>query len=396
MAIVDLWLNSRELLEDKHVQQIIAFSGSGRLLDRSTTSTEFRHFLDQIPSGILARYADECLKDSFKDSGLVLQDIINQVGKRLGFQVDYGRYRGSQSEIGADGVWLFPEGHSIVVEIKTTDAYRINLNTIAGYSKALVRNGQILQDASSVLIVVGREDTGDLEAQIRGSRFAWTMRLISVDALLRLMALKESVEDPQIIRRIYDILIPREFTKLDEIIDILFSTAEDVKQVETEVEEQVEAEVSRKPKFIPSDFHSAVMVRVQAYLGWNLLKRSRAAYSTPEGDKAVICSVSKEYQISQEQTGYWFSYHPHQQAFFKKAGDGYLILGCGAENNVLAIPFQDLESWLEGMNMTDKGNRFYWHIHIHREGKLFMLHRKKAWDRIDLTKYLVTSSSDHM
>jgi len=35
-----------------------------------------------------------------------------------------------------------------------------------------------------VLIVVGRQDTGELEAQIRGSRHAWDIRLISAEALL--------------------------------------------------------------------------------------------------------------------------------------------------------------------------------------------------------------------
>jgi hypothetical protein len=51
----------------------------------------------------------------------------------------------------------------------------------------LITSGQLKEDQSSILIVVGREDTGDLEAQIRGSRHAWDVRLISVDALLRLM-----------------------------------------------------------------------------------------------------------------------------------------------------------------------------------------------------------------
>ena len=87
----------------------------------------------------------------------------------------------------------------------------------------------ISEKESSVLIVVGRKDTGDLEAQIRGSRFAWNIRLISVDALSRLMSLKEEFENPEIIKRISSILIPREFTKLDEIINLVFSTAEDVK-----------------------------------------------------------------------------------------------------------------------------------------------------------------------
>lgn len=97
----------------------------------------------------------------------------------------------------------------------------------------MIEEDRITEDASSILFVVGREDTGDFEAQIRGSRHAWDVRLISIDSLLRLVQLKESVDDPQIIQRICEILIPKEFTRLDHIVDIVFFTAEDAKQ-ETE------------------------------------------------------------------------------------------------------------------------------------------------------------------
>jgi len=79
-----------------------------------------------------------------------------------------------------------------------------------------------------MLVVVGRQDTGDLEAQIRGSRFAWDMRVISVDALLRMLKLKEEVEDPSLLKRIHNILIPHEFTRLDPIIEIAFAAVADV------------------------------------------------------------------------------------------------------------------------------------------------------------------------
>ena len=39
--------------------------------------------------------------------------------------------------------------------------------------------GNLVIPDSSMLIVVGGEDTGDLEAQIRGSRYAWDIRLVS-------------------------------------------------------------------------------------------------------------------------------------------------------------------------------------------------------------------------
>jgi hypothetical protein len=54
----------------------------------------------------------------------------------------------------------------LLVEVKTTDAYRIPLNTIAGYRERLIDNKEFDEDGSSILIVVGRNDTGELEAQI--------------------------------------------------------------------------------------------------------------------------------------------------------------------------------------------------------------------------------------
>ena len=58
------------------------------------------------------------------------------------------------------------------MEVKTTDTYRIDLDTLAGYRRALIQGGSITEERASLLIVVGREDTGDLEAPIRGSRHA--------------------------------------------------------------------------------------------------------------------------------------------------------------------------------------------------------------------------------
>jgi hypothetical protein len=183
LSILTIWKTSQELLHEKSVKQIIAIAGDGKLTDGSATSQEFRAFLAEVPSEQLARYANECLSDSFQDSGLVLQDIVNEVGRRLGFGVTYGRYRGKTGAIGNDGLWALPNEHKIVVEVKTTDAYRIDLNVVAQYRKELFREGKATEESSSILVVVGRKDTGDLEAQIRGSPYAWDMRLISVDGL---------------------------------------------------------------------------------------------------------------------------------------------------------------------------------------------------------------------
>lgn len=271
MSLTDFWERSKDELQAKSVQQIITIAGDGNLTDGSLTSEEFRSFLSNISTDLIQKYTDQCLQDSFSGSGFVLQDIVNQIGQRLGFMVTYGRYRGTTAHIGYDGLWKFPKGHTIVLEVKTTDAYRIDLNKLSDYRKELIKNETITEKESSVLIVVGRKDTGDLEAQIRGSRYAWDMRLISVDALMRLMLLKQQVEDPAIIQRIYDILVPREFTKLDEIVEIVFSTAEDIK--EEEPTDEPETEPTRTPRFVPVAFHQACVDRIETHLETTLINK---------------------------------------------------------------------------------------------------------------------------
>ena len=120
-----------------------------------------------------------------------------------------------------------PLGPQIVVEVKTSDAYRINLDTVANYRECLIRETRI-SDISSILLVVGRQDTGDLEAQIRGSKHAWDTRVISAESLINLVKIKESADEDTTITKIRSLLTPFEYTRLDNIIDIMFTATRDV------------------------------------------------------------------------------------------------------------------------------------------------------------------------
>ena len=227
MVLSDLWKTSREALEGKHVQQIMGFAGDGRLLDGSDSSADFRQFLALVPSSMLATYALECITSKFDGSGFALQDIVNQVGERLGFSVEYGCYRGTHGKPGHDGLWLVGDGRAIITEVKTTAAYTVNLATQIGYRKQLAdAREDVDAESTSILLVVGRQDTSSLEAQIRGSRYAWDIRMISVEALLRLLDLQERLDDPDMFQKVTRILIPQESTKVDSIINLVFSTAE--------------------------------------------------------------------------------------------------------------------------------------------------------------------------
>jgi len=119
MSLTQLWQQSGDQLSNKRVQQIIAIAGEGKLRDGSVTSIEFREFLSQVFSDFLRRYSEECLKEPFSDSGFALQDIINQVGRRLGFVVTDGRYHGARGENGYDPPSNDARGLSIAVSAWT-------------------------------------------------------------------------------------------------------------------------------------------------------------------------------------------------------------------------------------------------------------------------------------
>ena len=390
MALIDLWKSSRAELQEKRIDQIIAISGDVKLRDSDGPDSELRQFLRNIPSSKLKDYSSQCLTGSFSDSGLALQDIVNEVGGRLGLEVTPGRCRGVKNDIGFDGIWRFPSGHAVVVEVKTTDAYRIDLGKVAGYRTALIDRGEIDKESSSMLIVVGRQDTGDLEAQIRGSRHAWDVRLISCDALLRLMHVKEDLDDPAILQQMHDILIPHEFTRLDKIVEIIFTTTEDVKkEIESESDE-AENEDGSTNEIVPVAFHQECVQRLERVWDISLIKRTRTGYSTSDNSTAIACAVSRAY-TKKTYTGYWFAFHPSQLAFLKQIEKSYMVFGCGSSENTIAIPINELESWLDQMNQTVRGERHYWHIHIHQLENKFWLLLKKGVENIDLSSFVVTN-----
>jgi hypothetical protein len=387
MDLVDLWKTSPEQIKGKTVQQLLAFAGDGHLRDGNETSTEFRNFLGHVPSDLLQEFANQCLGASFPDGGLALQDFVNQVGRRLGFQVEDGRYRGIVGEIGFDGIWRISDGTAILVEVKTTDAFRLSLDTTARYRRALIKEQLISEERSSILYVVGRFNTGDLEAQVRGSRYAWDIRIIGAEALFRVLKIKEELEDQNTVDRIRAILVPQEFTRVDGIIDLVFSAT---KEVAPEDIEEPDGDEEEKPtrKFTPVQFREECVGRLQKYLGESLVKQTAAAYATPDGKTAVLCAISREYG-NRNNKGYWFAFHPAQQALLETYSKAFVTFGCGSENTILVIPFEKFVTWLPLLNKTVLENRFYWHVRITRTGDFFQLDTRRNNADVNITEFLI-------
>lgn len=389
MSLLRLWESNPQDLQTKRLEQLIAFAGDGKLRDGSETAREFRAFLARVRSDALRGFVDECLRVGFQDSGLALQDVVNEIGRRLGFVVENGAYQGRQGQVGFDGIWTVPSGHCLVVEVKTTDAYRIPTDRVAGYRRQLAATGRFSEAASSVLLVVGRQDTGELEAQIRGSRHAWDIRVISVEALLRLMALKQSLDDPRTMRRISEILIPKEFTRLDEIVELVFSATEEVKDSDRDAPDGTDVDLSNRGPTGPVAFHDACVARLAERDGVALVRESRSKYVQPDGEMRVVCAVSKIYR-SHGQTGFWFAFHPHQAEFLDGHERAFLLLGCGDPDLVAAIPSARLQEWLPDLWVTERPDgRTYWHLRVRQDERKLWLARRKGKGQRDISEFVI-------
>jgi hypothetical protein len=153
-----------------------------------------RHLSARITeTGRIRDYVEECLRKTGDQYNKALQDLVNHIGNLLGFEVEFGRYRGVQNEIGFDGLWKSSFGNThIVVEVKTTEAYTIKTSTILGYINDLVSAKKIPdRDQALGLYVIGRPDpeVKQLENSIIAEKLIGQLRIISVQSLLTLAEL---------------------------------------------------------------------------------------------------------------------------------------------------------------------------------------------------------------
>lgn len=394
MPLLDFWKSSPASVLSLSIEQIVSSAGDGKLRDDTAGSVELRTFLAEVQTKQLRAYAEGCLSSAFTKSGHVLQDIVNELGRRLDFSVINGRYQGTTNRIGSDGLWRSPDGHDLVVEVKTTDAYRISLDTIARYRDEHTARGDV-GTKNSMLIVVGRGDTGELEAQVRGSRHAWDMRLISIESLLKLVDLKESTEEAMTAAKIRGVLRPAEYTRLDGLIDVLFTAAKDVEDRDSTEPDAESADRTTDWVFTAPELLSAkrdvIISAVSRRLNRSLIQKSRATFWDSEKIVRAACSISKRYE-RQKSVAYWYAFHPSWDEFLGEAKDAFVILGGMDIDFCFVIPLEVLRSRLSELNTTTKPDGgIYWHIKIMEPSTgAYALQMPKSGQHLPLAKYTVS------
>lgn len=388
MSLIDLWQSDKEQILQKRIDQLIAFAGEGKLCDGNRASIELRELLANVPSDVLEKWIEECLSNRFDDFGFVFQDIVNEIGKRLGMKVNPGVYRGRTGQ-GYDGIWELPDEKKILIECKCSTAYSVNLAKISNYRKQIAREKDFLPEDISILIVVGAEDTEDLEAQVRGSRYAWDIRLLGIKSLVKLLKLKETLDDPSTEKQIQEILIPQEFTRLDGIIELVFATAKDI-QLEEEVDESVEnsEEEVQVPK-VAVNFQASILPCLEKHFGCSLVKKGRILWSSPDDSILLSCQASKEYSLSYMH--FWFGLKRTTEERLAQHGNSYCVFGLGNPNRVVVLPFKFIKEHLNSLftSPEEDGKILHWHIRFRKDGEKISFLANRDKEQINVTAMLL-------
>jgi predicted transport protein len=198
-------------------------NATGKLQDTEAARRFRASIEDEETVGIddLERWIDTCLTKSGPPYNFALQDIVNAIGKRLGFEVAYGLYQGRPGKTGYDGLWGSVLGKHIVVDTKTTGAYTIDPGQIMGYIDQIAAKQQEEITAANTfgLFVVGRFDSGPLENSIRGAGLQNKLRVITCSDLLKLLQLKQrnNLTHEQVLR----LILPFDNVNVGQLLQVI-------------------------------------------------------------------------------------------------------------------------------------------------------------------------------
>ena len=410
MPLSKIWRASPEEVLDMTIEQILPMAGDGKLKDGSECAAELREFLTQVDRQTLKTYADHWLEHSFGGSGFVLQDIVNEVGRRFGLDVTHGLFRGRRNQNNADGLWHGTDW-TFVVEVKTTDASSINLDTIADYQSAYILTESKPRKNSSCLIVVGRQDTATLEDQLRGSRHNWGMRIVGVQALFEAFELKQMSEDLTLGEKLIDLLKPREFTRVDEILSAAldFATARE-QAVEAAIEETDNILLFAQPpksEQTSLTFESGSEQELRPYVSDRkqimemktdiasriekkfkiMLTGDRVCFRSQTDDCRVAVLVSKAYDSKSKS---WYGYRPRYIDFLAHSPNSFVALGCLDSRRAFLLPVAVMDSLTPHMNTTppDKSSPdTFYHVHVGQDANRLFIYTHSGRHEHDITPY---------
>lgn len=199
---------------------------AGDYSDDSTSAERFRDILqdEQTTSEEVEQFLNEALNGSESYHNRALQDIINNIGQRLGFTVEYGPYQGTTNNIGNDGLWTSNAGEGVedvhlVVETKKSTAYTIDPGQAGGYMEELADDRDFHPSSVYGLYVIGDDDVETVVSTIRGSEYRDRIRSIPASQLLTLLEIQE--ESGLQHEQILNLLLPLDTINVGSLVELV-------------------------------------------------------------------------------------------------------------------------------------------------------------------------------
>ncbi len=312
--LISAWNDSKQKPFLMSLKQVVSIAGDGSL-ENAESIQELREFFEAIDLNTMERLLKECYskekKDKFDTRGFAFQDLINEMGKRLGYQVEYGLYRGKKNEVGFDGLWKSEDGSYIIMESKTSDDYSIAIESVTGYRDKLISENKISKKKCSVLIVFGRDDKGGLSNTAKGSDEAKNIRLISANALFQMVKLYFESSSAMIKKQISSLLQPKDYFVLDNLVELVFpqtdadipeipdvdddeSKDEDINYHQSVVQDSYEdiiTKTSKLPELTDAD------IKTGAFVKQTMTNLSNSGFVFSDKEMKALCSENSMHDI---------------------------------------------------------------------------------------------------
>lgn len=251
--LINSWNESQKKFS-MTMKQIVNIAGDETLESREAV-LEMRAFFGMIDLPTLNRLLQECYskdkRHKFDSRGFAFQDLVNEMGKRLGYEVENGPYCGKKNDIGFDGLWRLADGSCIIMESKATGDYAFAPETVIGYREELIAEQKITRKKCSILVVYGRDDKGTLRNAVKRSDDASNIRLISSNALFQMVKIISEAKSEIVSRQAVNLLWPRDYFVLDNLVELVFpETDKDIISVEDGIDDEksVKGEVVLRKK----------------------------------------------------------------------------------------------------------------------------------------------------
>jgi len=223
------------------------------LKDEGEQAKRFREFIEQEKweTEQIKKWLDECIANSsgpHDPYNRAFQDLIISMGKRFGFGICYGRYKGKSGEENYDGIWEKENGDTIVLEAKTSTWPIGSVSQLGKYLEEVSKK----KDTENVfgLYVIGKGEVQPLIEQILGSKYKDSMRLILYEDLIEILNLKEELEpvigEENAIEKIQNLLLPIESINIGNVVRLILEIATTRSAVIEEKDEEKEIEEESK------------------------------------------------------------------------------------------------------------------------------------------------------